>query len=588
MSCDCDFDDDYTYGSQPNPACAGGGLYCSCAARKELLYNCGGSTPPCPYQECSNPPGVNVGEQWAADYSMCDNCPSGFHLKDKGGGSADNWFNGGTWYDPKENKRRPVAYDSGATCWFHNACAPNNPSMPPVSNSSNNITLQCCLDQVDKPAGKCGKGYCSGGNECSVVMAEYCNKYGYDKNCKAFLQTSNCQASKKNVIQKMMEHNYVGKPVKGNDFNESAVEICSGAYNAVPDSSIAGTCDPYLLKACAAITDYDDLKNDLTLTQLCGCFLDQSAGSNIYTKFYNDSIPYNCTPPCIVPFGVKPGGGSLGGFRECDQSSCVMDNITIEVINSIYKGNFNFEQICPNSGTGGNTQCWISDDSVKIINSEASKNNINLSQHCGTCNIYKSADPKNVQACPRGCGDICGTADQCGGDCPNCVAVGNTSKCGVGCAGKCTQSNQCVDESCPACIKGMCQAIPNCQTTPCPTGFKCGEDKKCHPECVHASDCRNNEICKDGMCQVGCVTNQDCGINHICVEGKCKQGCINSSNCVAGLSCVNGICSGGGRPGGTAKNFWDKNKAWIIALSIIIPILIIIIVLVVRRHRRRR
>lgn len=523
-------------------------------------------------------------------------CPDGYHAQEA---SVDYYQKVCTWIDHSTDppKTRPCLYTSPTgTCLFYGGCANDQPEM------SNESKLKCCVDGYPDPwPHNCAIGWCSKGSACGPFMANYCKTNGYDNNCKKYLQTTESAENKKKVIQTMMEANYTPqKSVIANPFNENAIEICSGAYDATPDASIAGTCDPYLLNACQAVTSLDQLKNDANLMKLCGCFLDQSTGSNIYSKYYNAAIPYNCTPPCIYPDGVRPGGGPLGGFLKCEESLCVMDDVTIDIINSKYKGNFNFKQVCPNQGGAGNTECWISKQDYEIINSKAKDQDININQVCSPCKIYDFNNPGDVKGCPGGCGTMCSNEQGCGTECPTCTNVHTSdatsvTKCGVGCGGQCNANKQCVDSTCPACIRGFCKNLTCSTTNPCPAGFIC-ESGKCVVACAGNYDCKNGEICINGQCKEGCLHNHDCGINHICENGKCKAGCLTDSNCEVGYYCKKGKCEivpppspgpsppGPPPPGGKGGNGKGSNTLEIIGIVGGSLFLVILITILIVRH----
>lgn len=592
MSSGCSFDNDYSQGTQPGISCNNFvpiGVCSPCSAYYSQTLA------PANMVCCDNTCTLNPtdGPWLSPTNALCEyQCPAGFHLVDGAGGVVWDDYANETWIDTSTNPptQRKGVYDGPGGCLFHNACVANDPN---TGGKPQATQLSCCLNQVAKPVGTCGTGWCANGSACGEMMAKYCVDNNYDANCKLFLNTSDNTANKRKVVQNLIEHNYTNKSAVGNPFNEKAVELCSGAYAAAPDSSVAGVCDPYLLESCKSITDLDTLKNDITLNQLCGCFLNQDKGSNIYLKYYDASIPYNCTPVCNFPEVVRPGGGEGGGFRNCEESICVIDDITVNIINSKFGGKFTFAEVCPSSGGAGNTQCYLSSEEITEINSIAKQSGIDLNEACSPCNVYQTNDPNQIKPCTGTCGGQCSTDSGCGSECPKCVTTSTgEQKCGVLCGGTCDADKECVDGQCSSCISGKCGANPDCTIHPCPKGFTCDQgDKKCYRSCTVTPQCKVGESCINGMCKTGCVNNAQCGINHICKDGECKTGCINADNCSIGLVCKDGTCQkpeNGGNGGNKIFDFIKDHEKYFIIGGASLFVFILLIVILVHHHRKKR
>lgn len=191
-------------------------------------------------------------------------------------------------------------------------------------------------------------------------------------------------------------------------------------------------CSQILPSACAQFTR-DQLMNDPTLAAMCGCYLVNCDsgncaapsnpprpgldGSQIPTwqmlgisqtksPYYNDSVVGTaaCDPVCIGALVQNPTFGT----RDCG-STCVMDNVSINAINTSIKGGVSFSQMC-----GENSSCYISNVTVNSINSEIGQGGIDISQSCGKgCYVYDQGQTPGQATCVS-CSDLktpCPTGD---------------------------------------------------------------------------------------------------------------------------------------------------------------------------------
>lgn len=144
-----------------------------------------------------------------------------------------------------------------------------------------------------------------------------------------------------------------------------------------------GVCDTFLETACLNVTK-DDLKDNPDLAKMCGCFMQDME------YMLPGIIPVECNGMCAVNSAI--GGVVKGYFDEntnsyqplqCKQSTCVIDDVTVNLIDSELDGNISFNQICGGCPSGACT-CVFNDITIDGTNAVI-KGNINFEQNCGLC-----------------------------------------------------------------------------------------------------------------------------------------------------------------------------------------------------------
>lgn len=171
-------------------------------------------------------------------------------------------------------------------------------------------------------------------------------------------------------------------------FIDQIVTICRSA---------PGACDAALTQKCQGITR-DSLGININLANLCGCFMD----SNQYSEYAGFGVTRVCDPVCSLGTSVKPVDPSSpptnATFLRCNQSICVMDDITIKLLSSV-SGNVTFSQACGNCGAGNDgaasCRCFISDTTVQAINSLVG--DVSFQQACGNTTTCYQKQPNGVQ-----------------------------------------------------------------------------------------------------------------------------------------------------------------------------------------------
>lgn len=179
-------------------------------------------------------------------------------------------------------------------------------------------------------------------------------------------------------------------------------------------SSVPGACDSGLNTMCGNYTRQDiiDAYNRYTsnpsdiqaknIYSACGCHLPADQYSN-----WAGDIDQTCDPLCQLA-GSIPKGSTLGQKDQCTQSVCIMDQISVDVINSNIGDGVSFNMVCPGC-SGGTCSCIFSQDTVNVLNSNVGKG-INFSADCNTCAIQPDSNSpaRTPIQCPNGQGTTSG------------------------------------------------------------------------------------------------------------------------------------------------------------------------------------
>lgn len=150
-----------------------------------------------------------------------------------------------------------------------------------------------------------------------------------------------------------------------------------------------GISEEVLINFCSSKT-LKDLTSDENLLQYCGCYLPDSEYGNYLTNY---GIDKQCTPSCSrldVIHLSKPDGVSK---LNCVQSVCVIDDVTIDFINSS-SSDISFANICGGCNTSlgeSSCVCYTLDTTIEVQNSKIGS--INLVQSCsGENKCFKTID----------------------------------------------------------------------------------------------------------------------------------------------------------------------------------------------------
>jgi len=103
-------------------------------------------------------------------------------------------------------------------------------------------------------------------------------------------------------------------------------------------------CQTLLKDSCKNLSSNIITKNK-ELNKWCGCHLPKEQYQDYATQF-NIDVP--CTPMCNQPFTI-PNVKKDGEVLRCDKTICIINDITLNIVNSNIGGNINFDQICASS-----------------------------------------------------------------------------------------------------------------------------------------------------------------------------------------------------------------------------------------------
>jgi len=144
----------------------------------------------------------------------------------------------------------------------------------------------------------------------------------------------------------------------------------------------------------------DDLVSNPNLVRWCGCYLPDSE----YVKYVNQyQINKECTPLCNrrgnIPLTNPTGTSNI----TCTTDTCLIDNISISLLNTTVTNGINFSQLCGGCGTNTSNAactCIMENNTISAVNSKIG-GGINISQSCGSSVCYEdnpnTAGPAQLQ-----------------------------------------------------------------------------------------------------------------------------------------------------------------------------------------------
>lgn len=109
-------------------------------------------------------------------------------------------------------------------------------------------------------------------------------------------------------------------------------------------NKIPGLCTDILLDTCGSYTS-DEIAENPNLWPWCSCYLKDSE----YSKYTKYNIQRECSPLCNRD-GVIPLITTKGQIKYCLQNVCLLDSVTVKLINTDVSGSVNFNQICGSCG----------------------------------------------------------------------------------------------------------------------------------------------------------------------------------------------------------------------------------------------
>ena len=156
-------------------------------------------------------------------------------------------------------------------------------------------------------------------------------------------------------------------------------------YNPFQDFLYNNVCCPYPglcqdgLETICADKTAQRISLNPAVAQWCGCHLPEGEYQDYSVRF---NIPPECTPMCNR-VGTIPIVGINAEPIRCTQNICLIDGVTLNLINSQIGGGIDFNQICGNC-QGAQCSCIVSNTTVDISNSSIGGNVIPVSEGCGS------------------------------------------------------------------------------------------------------------------------------------------------------------------------------------------------------------
>jgi len=155
-------------------------------------------------------------------------------------------------------------------------------------------------------------------------------------------------------------------------------------FNPFQDFLFQNVCCPYtslctagLERTCAVYSTQGLVQNPAAV-EWCGCYLPPGEYGTYSNRY---QINRECTPMCnrqdVIPVVDVNGKGVT-----CNQNVCLIDNVTIQLTNSLVNGPVEIGQLC--GGCTGSTSCTciIEDNTFDAANSQIG-GGVNLQQSCG-------------------------------------------------------------------------------------------------------------------------------------------------------------------------------------------------------------
>ncbi len=259
-----------------------------------------------------------------------------------------------------------------------------------------------CNGSSDVPSRtvKCPQTYWPGSPMCTKVMNDFCSpdtwtsqdeSTGY---CDTYMNSDDvCSINKNQVFTNAVSQWVQGlggdSPDEDDPFLPKVIEYAS---------QTPGVYDNFLSQVCSTLK-MSDLENNPNLSKLCGCFLPDEE------YLLPGIIPVECQIACSI--NQQVGGINRGEWNAitqeydtltCNQSTCVMDNTTVNLINSNYgNSGIQLDQLCAgcssssDGGGGSSCTCLINGTTINSINSTI-KGGITLDQMCsGGCSTFNNS-----------------------------------------------------------------------------------------------------------------------------------------------------------------------------------------------------
>lgn len=139
-----------------------------------------------------------------------------------------------------------------------------------------------------------------------------------------------------------------------------------------------GLCQGGLGSACSGRT-LAQLAANPSAADWCGCHLDPDQYRGYFDEF---GVQPTCTPTCNRNTSLPIVGANQDPVP-CDQNVCIIDDVTVNLVNSTGTGNVNFGQICGGCAPGS-CSCTLSNASTSLVNETLNNANVDYINACGS------------------------------------------------------------------------------------------------------------------------------------------------------------------------------------------------------------
>lgn len=182
-------------------------------------------------------------------------------------------------------------------------------------------------------------------------------------------------------------------------------------YNPFQDFLYADVACPFPLLMKSLLTNTcgqyssQQMTDNPSIANWCGCYLPDGEYET-YLKTYQ--VSKQCTPLCNRQSAVPLVDLNNQALR-CNQDTCIIDDVAIQLANTTVNGSINVTQMCGNCHSGitqsapASCQCLI--DSTSTIISGGQVNNVNVKEQCTTSSCT-AVDPNTGQTITLPCDQI--------------------------------------------------------------------------------------------------------------------------------------------------------------------------------------
>lgn len=309
-------------------------------------------------------------------------CSSSASKCDFGTYGATNYFCQSNWDSPVYQANMVnccSGLESSSDVCAPETCAASDPSTPPSTGPNLTQASGCHATML---------GFCTPGNwtnnavpgsggitiQGQVACDTYVNTV--NKDVKVDGNYNSAQSIIRNAIQSFYAPGSGNTPQTDHPFVQKSIALAR-QYPGLVDDILTNVCSQYKRSDLVVGPKTPNDPNGTNLIQTCGCFLPAS-------EYYTDAeTNVACDTLCAYP-GTIPKGDGAGGQLQCGGSTCVINGVTIDLLNS-NGGSVNFSQVCGScNASGGPCRCLFGDNSISVLGN-SSLAAVQVSEQCGEC-----------------------------------------------------------------------------------------------------------------------------------------------------------------------------------------------------------